>query len=105
MKSYRAWNPGQSFLLPPSPLEWLPEGHLAYFILELVETIDLSAINGAIQEKDARGERPYPPAMLVALLLYAYAVGIFSSRRIARARRVFGYSSPHLASSACSAAL
>ena len=85
MKSYRAWNPGQSFLLPPSPLEWLPEGHLAYFILELVETIDLSAINGAIQEKDARGERPYPPAMLVALLLYAYAVGIFSSRKIARA--------------------
>jgi len=85
MKSYRAWNPGQSFLLPPSPLEWLPEGHLAYFVLELVETIDLSAINGAIQEKDARGERPYPPAMLVALLLYAYAVGIFSSRKIARA--------------------
>ena len=68
MKSYRAWNPGQSFLLPPSPLEWLPEGHLAYFVLELVETIDLSTISGAIQEKDARGERPYPPGMLVALL-------------------------------------
>jgi transposase len=85
MKSYRAWNPGQSFLLPPSPLEWLPEGHLAYFVLELVETIDLSAINAAIQEKDARGERPYPPAMLVALLIYGYAVGVFSSRKIARA--------------------
>jgi len=85
MKSYRAWNPGQSFLLPPSPLEWLPEGHLAYFVLELVETIDLSAITEAIQAKDARGERPYPPAMLVALLLYGYAVGVFSSRKIERA--------------------
>jgi transposase len=85
MKSYRAWNPGQSFLLPPSPLEWLPEGHLAYFVLELVETIDLSAITKAIQAKDARGERPYPPAMLVALLLYGYAVGVFSSRKIERA--------------------
>lgn len=71
--------------MPPSPLEWLPEGHLAYFVLELVETIDLSEINAAIQEKDARGERPYPPAMLVALLLYGYAVGVFSSRRVARA--------------------
>jgi transposase len=85
MKSYRAWNPGQSFLLPPSPLEWLPEGHLAYFVLEVVETIDLSAITEAIQAKDARGERPYPPAMLVALLLYGYAVGVFSSRKIERA--------------------
>jgi transposase len=85
MKSYRAWNPGQSFLLPPSPLEWLPEGHLAYFVLELVETIDLSAITEAIQAKDPRGERPYPPAMLVALLLYGYAVGVFSSRKIAQA--------------------
>jgi len=85
MKSYRAWNPGQSFLLPPSPLEWLPEGHLAYFVLELVETIDLSAINEAIQAKDPRGERPYPTAMLVALLLYGYSVGVFSSRKIAQA--------------------
>jgi transposase len=85
VKTYRAWNPGQSFLMPPSPLEWLPEGHLAYFVLELVETIDLSAINAAIQEKDARGERPYPPAMLVALMLYGYAVGVYSSRKIARA--------------------
>lgn len=71
--------------MPPSPLEWLPEGHLAYFVLELVETIDLSAINAAIQEKDGRGERPYPPAMMVALLLYGYAVGVYSSRKIARA--------------------
>src|SRR6266581_691087 len=84
MKSYRPWSPTQSFLLPPSPLEWLPEGHLAYFVLEAVQTLDLSAIEDAIQAKDARGERPYSPAMMVALLVYGYSVGVFSSRRLAR---------------------
>lgn len=55
-KSYRPWAPHQSFLLPPSPLDWLPEEHLAYFILELVEGgLDLEAITGPIQAKDARG--------------------------------------------------
>ncbi len=54
MKSYRAWSPTQSFLLPPSPLEWLPEGHLAQFVLEVAQTLDLSAIEGAIQEKDGQ---------------------------------------------------
>ena len=85
MKSYRAWSPTQSFLLPPSPLEWLPEGHLAYFVLEVAQALELSAIEDAIQEKDGRGERPYPPAMMVALLVYGYCAGVFSSRRIARA--------------------
>lgn len=66
MKSYRAWSPTQSFLLPPSPLEWLPEGHLAYFVLEVTQALDLSAIEDAIQEKDGRGERPYPPAIATA---------------------------------------
>lgn len=42
-KRYRTWNPAQSFLLPPSPLEWLPESHLAFFILELVEQLELRA--------------------------------------------------------------
>lgn len=85
MKSYRPWSPTQSFLLPPSPLEWLPEGHLAYFVLEVAQALDLGEIEGAIQEKDGRGERPYPPAMMVALLVYGYSVGTFSSRRIWRA--------------------
>lgn len=85
MKSYRPWSPSQSFLLPPSPLEWLPEGHLAYFVLEVAQTLDLSAIEDTIQEKDGRGERPYPPAMMVALLVYGYCVGVFSSRRLSRA--------------------
>jgi transposase len=84
-KSYRPWAPTQSFLLPPSPLEWLPEGHLAYFVLEVVQTLDLSEIEGAIQAKDGRGERPYTPQMMLALLVYGYCLGVFSSRRIARA--------------------
>ncbi len=85
MKHYRPWSPTQAFLLPPSPMEWLPEGHLAYFVLEVAQALDLSEIEDAIQEKDGRGERPYPPAMMVALLVYGYSVGVFSSRRLARA--------------------
>ena len=84
-KEYRPWAPRQSFLLPPSPLDWLPEGHLAYFILELVEQLDLGEIERAIQSKDARGTRPYSPGMMTALLLYAYSVGLYSSRKIERA--------------------
>ena len=71
--------------MPPSPTEWLPSGHLAYFILELVADLDLGEIEGALQAKDARGERPYAPRMMTAVLLYGYAVGVFSSRRMARA--------------------
>jgi transposase len=83
-KSYRPWAPEQSYLLPPSPTDWLPEGHLAYFVLEVVRELDISAIEGAIQEKDSRGTRPYSPRMMTALLLYAYSVGVFSSRKIER---------------------
>ena len=85
MKSYRPYAPTQAYLLPPSPTEWLPEGHLAYFVLDLVADLDLGAIERALQAKDARGERPYSPRMMTALLLYGYAVGVFSSRRIERA--------------------
>lgn len=85
MKSYRPYCPEQPYLLPPSPSEWLPEGHLAKFVLALVSELDLSVIEKAVQGKDPRGERPYAPAMMTALLLYAYAAGVFSSRRIERA--------------------
>jgi transposase len=84
-KSYRSWTPAQSYLLPPSPAEWLPENHLAYFVLELLEDIDLGDIERPIQAKDCRGERPYSPRMMTALLLYGYAVGVFSSRKLERA--------------------
>ena len=64
-------------------MEWLPEGHLAYLVLELRE-LDLSAIEDAIQSKQGRGTRPYAPRMMTALLLYAYCVGVFSSRKVER---------------------
>jgi transposase len=84
-KEYRPWTPEQAFLLPPSPMDWLPEGHLAYFVLEVVRELDVSGIEDAIQSKDARGTRPYSPRMMTALLLYAYCVGVFSSRKVERA--------------------
>lgn len=89
-------------MLPPSPMDWLPEGHLAYFVLEVVRELDLGAIEGAIQQKDPRGERPYAPKMMTSLLLYAYCAGVFSSRKIERAtyedvafRVIAGGSQPH----------
>ena len=85
MKSYRPYTPEQSFLLPPSPREWLPEGHLAYYVLDLVDELDLGEIERELQRKDARGERPYSPRMMTALLLYGYASGVLSSRKIERA--------------------
>jgi transposase len=84
-KQCKPWNPEQPFLLPPSPLEWLPEGHLAYFLLDVVAELDLSEIEDAIDAKDPRGTQPYDPAMMVALLLYGYCVGVFSSRKVERA--------------------
>lgn len=84
-KEYRSWVPEQSYLLPPSPMDWLPEGHLAYFVLELVGELDVSRIEEAIQSKDGRGTRPYSPRMMTSLLLYAYCVGVFSSRKVERA--------------------
>jgi transposase len=80
-KTFRPYHPLQSFLLPPSPLDWLPEDHLARFVLETVGELDLSAIV-ARYEQELRGYPPHHPAMMVALLLYAYCVGVPSSRKI-----------------------
>jgi len=85
VKSYRPYSPEQSFLLPPSPAEWLPEDHLAYFVLDLLADKDLSAFERVLQAKDARGERPFAPRMMLGLLVYGYSVGVFSSRKIERA--------------------
>ena len=84
-KQYRSWTPDQSFLFPPSPKDWLPDDHLVYFVLDLVEVLDLRQIESSIQAKDSRGERPYNPSMMVALLVYGYCTGVYSSRKIARA--------------------
>lgn len=83
-KSYRPWNPDQDWLLPPSPRDWLPEGDLVYMVLEVVRTLDISAILNKY-EKDDRGQPPFHPRMMAALLVYAYCTGVYSSRRIQRA--------------------
>lgn len=74
----------QVLLMPPSLREWLPEGHLAWFVLAAVEEMDLSAFYGAYR-LDGHGRPAHDPAMMVALLLYAYAKGQRSSRVIERA--------------------
>ena len=83
MKTYRPYAPRQSYLLPPSPQDWLPEGHLAYFMLDLVTQLDLSRIY-AHYEREERGFPPHHPQMMMALLLYGYCVGVPSSRKIER---------------------
>jgi transposase len=84
-KQFRDWNPDQPFLLPPSLQEWLPEDHPVYMMLDILEELDVSAIDRKYQEKDPRGTRPYAPKMMVGLLLYGYSVGIRSSRKLERA--------------------
>ena len=84
-KFYQPWTQDQQFLLPPSLRDWLPEDHVAWFVLDVVSQLDLSAIEDAIQSKDARGQRPHHPQMMIALLIYAYCTGVFSSRKIERA--------------------
>ena len=81
--TFRPCAPDQSFLFPPSPRDGLPEGHLAFFIADTVAALDLQALY-APYEGDGRRNQPYDPQMMVTVLLYAYATGTFSSRRIAR---------------------
>lgn len=83
MKRFRDYAPHQVYLLPPSPQDWLPAGHLVYFLDEVVEHLDLSAIYSDYQE--SRGQPPYDPAMMVKIWLYAYSRGIRSSRKVERA--------------------
>ena len=84
-KSFRPWNPEQTLLLPPSPVEWLPENHLVFFLLDLAAELDLGEIHAYYRQKDPRGEKAYDPRMMVVLLLYAYCVGLPSSRKIEKA--------------------
>ena len=83
-KRYKTYEPEQSLLFPPNIKDWLPESHLANFVSDVVDQLDLSIIE-AVYEKDSRGQPPYNPKMMTKLLLYGYCVGIFSSRRIQRA--------------------
>jgi transposase len=81
--TFRPCAPDQSLLFPPSPRDWLPDGHLAFFIADTVAVLDLQAFYVAY-EGDGRRNQPFDPQMMVTVLLYAYATGTFSSRRIAR---------------------
>jgi transposase len=80
-KHFRPWSPEQSFLFPPAPRDWLPENHLVYFLLDVVPQMDLQPILRPYQVEE-RGQPPFHPTMLVTLLLYGYATGTFSSRRL-----------------------
>jgi transposase len=75
--------PEQDLLLPPSLRDWLPEDHLAFFVSDLIDQLDLSAITTVYEDED-RGYPPYHPVMLTKVLVYGYCVGVFSSRRIQR---------------------
>jgi transposase len=82
-KSYRPYFPDMELLLPPSLRDWLPENHLAYFVSDVVDNLDLSAID-AVYGSEKRGQPPYDPQMMTKVLVYGYCVGVFSSRRIER---------------------
>lgn len=82
-KTFRPYQPDQLLILPPDLQEWLPDHHLARFVSDVVDTLDLIEILGAYDE--SRGQPPYHPLMMVKLLVYAYCVGTPSSRRIERA--------------------
>ena len=82
-KTYLPYEPDQQLLLPAALQEWLPDDHLAYFISDVVDQLDMSEIT-ARYERERRGGPPYHPRMMVKALLYGYCVGVASSRRIAQ---------------------
>jgi transposase len=72
----------QGFLLPPSPSDWLPEGHLAWFVIDAVEQLNIDELLDSYRPC-GKGEQAYPPRMMLALLIYSYCTGTFASRKIA----------------------
>jgi transposase len=86
MKTFKPYSPDQLFLLPPALRDWLPEGHLALFIGDVVDhALDLTPILATYETGDGRGQPPYHPALLVKLLVYGYCTGKPSSRKIEKA--------------------
>ena len=81
--SFRPYAPDQEMLLPPSLREWLPEGHLAYFISDTIDALDLSTFFARYANGGPRNQ-PFNPVMMVKVLVYSYATGVFSSRKIER---------------------
>lgn len=81
-KQHRTYEPEQDFLLPPSLREWLPEGHLAYFVSDVIDQVELSSMD-AVYGEELRGQPPFHPGMMTKVLVYGYCVGVFSSRKLA----------------------
>src|SRR5271156_112962 len=82
MSNFRPINRDMDFLMPPSVDEWLPQRHLARFVAEVIEGLDLRAMTGSYR---GSGEASYPPRLLLGLIIYGYATGVFSSRKLERA--------------------
>jgi len=82
-KTYRPYEPDQLLLLPPALQDWLPEEHVVFFLSDVVDQLDLTAIT-SVYEQEPRGYPPYHPRMMVKLLLYGYAIGVASSRQLAQ---------------------
>ena len=82
MSNFRLVDRDTGFLLPPSVDEWLPERHLARFVVEVIEGLDLRVMIGSYR---SGGEAAYPPRLLLGILVYGYATGVFSSRKLERA--------------------
>src|SRR3979409_1529712 len=82
MSNFRPTDRQTGFVMPPSVDEWLPERHLARFVVEVVEGLDLRSMSGSYR---GSGEASYPPELLLGLIIYGYATGVFSSRKLERA--------------------
>ena len=80
---FRPYAPDQDLLLPPNLRDWLPEDHLAHFVSDVVDELDLSAFYKPY-EGDGRRKMPYDPRMMLKVLIYGYSTGVFSSRKLAR---------------------
>jgi transposase len=83
---FHPYEPDQALMFPPSVRDWVPEGHLAHFVSDSVDQLDLRALYARYEEReDGRGQLAYEPRLMLKVVIYAYATGIFSSRKIARA--------------------
>jgi len=82
MSNFRPINRDTGFLMPPSVDEWLPERHLARFVVEVTAGLDLRAMTGSYR---GSGEASYRPQLLLGVIVYGYATGVFSSRKLERA--------------------
>ena len=105
MDNFREIDRQTGFLLPPSIDEWLPEEHLARFVVEIVDGLDLRSMSGRYR---GSGSKSYHPRLLLSVVFYGYATGVFSSRKLERATydsvasaRIFGHDECQRALAAC----